>query len=112
MGGRAGCEVLIWRHFDRAMDEKCSNTEDEVAHRGARSSTMSYLRTYDPSGRGVRARAVGRQFGKRTNSRLHAGMWGRRMSGKGSSREKAPAGLRVDDCRPFSRRCEYSFIQR
>ena len=30
-------------------------------------------RTYDPSGRGVRARAVGRQCGKRTNSRLNAG---------------------------------------
>ena len=88
MGGRAGCEVLIWRHFDRAMDEKCSNTEEEVAHRGARSSTMSYLRTYDPSGRGVRAPAVGRQFGKRTNSRLHAG------GGEGC-RERAPIGKRL-----------------
>ena len=36
MGGRAGCEVLIWRHFDRAMDEKCSNAKEEVAHRGVR----------------------------------------------------------------------------
>ena len=88
MGGCAGREVLIWRHFDRAMDEKCSNTEDEVAHRSARSSTMSYLRTYDPSGRGVRAPAVGRQFGKRTNSRLHAG------GGEGC-RERAPVGKRL-----------------
>jgi hypothetical protein len=88
MGGRAGCEVVIWRHFDGATDETCSNAEETAAHRGARSSTMSYLRTYDPSGRGVRAPAVGRQFGKRTNSRLHAG------GGEGC-RERAPVGKRL-----------------
>jgi hypothetical protein len=53
---------------------------------------------------------VQKLLGKRTNSRLKC-RWGRRVSGKGSSRETDPVEARVDELRPSSRRCEYSFIQ-
>jgi hypothetical protein len=102
-GGRAGCEVVIWRHFDGATDETRSNRRLPTAVL-ARPRCRTYVHTIHRDVVYARVRWAVSLVKERT-AVLNAG------GGEGC-REKAPAGLRVDDCRPFSRRCEYSFIQR
>jgi hypothetical protein len=106
MGGRAGCEVVIWRHRPTGQQTRRARMPKRRLPPAvrARPRCRTYVHTIHRDVVYARVRWAVSLVKERT-AVLNA-VWGE------GCREKAPAGLRVDDCKPLSRRCEYSFIQR